>query len=309
MPTVSRMDAFIPTNDAETLVERATVPEPEPASDELVIAVEAYSINRGEVILLRGAPRENWRPGADVAGRVVRAAADGSGPAVGARVVGHADQGGWAERVAVATGAVAQLPDGVSFADASTLGVAALTALRLLRAVPDVAGRRLLITGASGGVGHFLTELAIARGAEVVAVSRRGDRLRELGATVVEEAAGGPFDVVFESVGGASLAAAVALTAPGGVVVWLGQAAGEPPTLDFFSATGGDGPPAAIVPFSYWRTGASDADDLATLTRLVARGILHPEIGADEDWAQTPRLLRALADRELRGKAVLRVAG
>ncbi|WCB92869.1 zinc containing alcohol dehydrogenase superfamily protein [Baekduia alba] len=305
------MDAFIPTNDAETLVERADVPEPEPASAELVVAVEAYSINRGEVILLRGAPRENWRPGADVAGRVIHAAADGSGPAVGARVVGHAEQGGWAQQVAIATDAVAELPDGVSFEDASTLGVAALTALRLLRVAPDVAGRRLLITGASGGVGHFLTELAIARGAEVVAVSRRGERLAALGAAVVADldAAHGPFDVVFESVGGDAFAPAAALAAFGGVVVWLGQASGAPVTVDFFATVGGDGPPAAIVPFSYWRTGASDADDLATLAGLVARGILHPEIGAVEDWTETPRLLRALADRELIGNAVLRVGG
>jgi NADPH:quinone reductase-like Zn-dependent oxidoreductase len=301
------MDAFIPTNDPDTLVARADAPDPEPARDELVIAVEAYSINRGEVILLRGPAREGWRPGSDVAGRVVVGAADGSGPPVGARVVGHAEQGGWAERVAVPSRAAAALPDAVSFEDAATLGVAALTALRLLRRAGDVAGRRLLVTGASGGVGHFLTELAIGRGAEVTAVSRRGDRLRALGATVVAAIGGGPYDAVFESVGGESLAAAVGVTAPGGLVLWLGQASGEPSTLDFFASVGGDGPPAAIVPFSYWRTGARDADDLATLARLVAGGRLHPEVGVVADWAETPRLLRALADRELVGNAVLRV--
>ena len=306
---VTAMDAFIATNNPETLVARADVPDPEPARDEVVIAVEAYSINRGEVILLRGPARENWRPGADVAGRVVVAAVDGSGPAVGARVAAHAEQGGWAQRVAVATGGVAELPDAVSFEDASTLGVAALTALRLLRVVDDVSGRRLLITGASGGVGHFLTELAVTRGAEVTAVSHRGDRLRALGATVVEDVAGGPYDVVFESVGGATLVNAIRVTAPGGTLVWLGEASGEPATLHFFDVAGGDGPPAAIVPFSYWRTGASDADDLAILVRLVAGGWLHPVVGVVEDWAETPRLLRALAGRELTGKAVLRVSG
>jgi NADPH:quinone reductase-like Zn-dependent oxidoreductase len=301
------MDAFIPTHNPETLVARADVPEPEPAPDELVIAVEAYSINRGEVILLRGPARERWRPGSDVAGRVVAAAVDGNGPPVGARVVGHAEQGGWAERVAVRTDAVAALSDAVSFEDAATLGVAALTALRLLRRAGDVAGRRLLITGASGGVGHFLAELAIGRGAEVTAVSSRGDRLRALGATVADAIGGGPYDVVFESVGGESLAEAVGVTAPDGLVIWLGQASGEPSTLDFFASVGGDGPPAAIVPFSYWKTGARDADDLATLARLVAGGRLHPEVGVVADWAETPRLLRALADRELVGNAVLRV--
>jgi ABC-type multidrug transport system fused ATPase/permease subunit len=61
--------------------------EPEPAPGEAVIAVEAYSLNRGEIFLL-DSPRDGWRPGQDVAGRVERAAADGSGPPAGARVVG-----------------------------------------------------------------------------------------------------------------------------------------------------------------------------------------------------------------------------
>ncbi|HEY6758291.1 MAG TPA: zinc-binding dehydrogenase [Baekduia sp.] len=301
------MDALIPTHDPDTLVERAGVPDPTPAPDEALIEVAAFSINRGEVLLLRGAPRENWRPGADVAGRVVEAAADGTGPAAGTRVAAHAEQGGWAERVAVRTDAVAPLPHAVSFEEAATLGVAALTALRLLRRVGDVAGRRLLVTGASGGVGHFLTELAVTRGAEVTAVSHRGDRLRALGAHVLDTIGDGPYDVAFESVGGDSLPAAIAATARGGTVVWFGQASGEPSTLAF-GATMAGGPPAAIVPFSYWQTGASDGADLATLVGLVARHHLHPEIGIVEDWAQTPRLLRALADRELTGKAVLRVS-
>ncbi|WP_027006614.1 zinc-binding dehydrogenase [Conexibacter woesei] len=305
------MDAFIPTNNAETLIELARdVAEPEPAPNEAVVAARAFSINRGEVNLLSGPPRGGgWRPGADVAGVIARAAADGSGPPEGARVVAHAWQGGWAQRVAVATDAIAVLPDAVGFDVAATLGVAALTALRLVRAAPDLTGRRLLITGAAGGVGHFATELAIARGAEVVAVSRRGaPRLEAFGATVVPEVAAAPgrFDVVFESIGGASLPAAIERAAAGGTVFWLGQADNEPVALDFFETVNHPvAPVAAIVPFSYWRTGASDAADLATLAGLVARGLLHPEVGETAPWAETPRLLRALRDRELTGNAVL----
>ena len=78
--------------------------------------------------------------------------------------------------------------------------------------------------------------------------------------------------------------------------------------LDFFATVNHPvAPVAAIVPFSYWRTGASDAADLATLAGLVARGLLHPEVGETAPWAETPRLLRALRDRALTGNAVLTV--
>ena len=67
-------------------------------------------------------------------------------------------------------------------------------------------------------------------------------------------------------------------------------------------------PYARIVPFTYWRTGASDADDLATLVRLVAAGHVHPEIGLQADWRETPDVLAALAERRVRGNAVLTLA-
>jgi NADPH2:quinone reductase len=305
---------FVPTHDRDTPIalDRA-LPDLEPAPGEVVIGIEAYSINRGELRLLQGPERPGWRPGADVAGRVLRAAADGSGPPEGARVVGHAPHGGWAERVAVPSDAVAVLPDGVSVDQAATLGVASLTALRLLRRAGDVAGAEILLTGAAGGLGHFLVELAAARGARVTAVTRsaeRGERLLALGAAAVVSAvedAAGPFDLVLESVGGASLEIALERVRGGGLVLWFGGASDEPASLSFAPLQSGDGPPAAIVPFSYWRTGASDAADLATLARLVAEDRLHPEIGRVEDWTQTPAVLRARAGREIRGNAVLRV--
>jgi NADPH:quinone reductase len=61
------------------------------------------------------------------------------------------------------------------------------------------------------------------------------------------------------------------------------------------------------MPFSYWRSGASDADDLATLVRLVAGGRLHPEIGLQADWHETPAALVALRERRVRGNAVLTI--
>jgi NADPH:quinone reductase-like Zn-dependent oxidoreductase len=302
--------AFVPAPDAPARTVLGEAPEPAPAPDEALVAVEAYSINRGETFLLE-APRDGWRPGQDVAGRVERAAADGSGPPAGTRVVAHVPGGGWASQVAAPTGALAALPDDVPATAASTLGVAGLTALRLLRAAGSVAGQRVLLTGASGGVGHFVVELAAAQGALVTAVSsspERGERLLALGAEQVVadvEAAGGPFELVLESVGGASLTAALSQLAPRGKLIWFGQASREAGALDFSVA--GKAPFASVELFIYWRMGASDADDLATLVRLVATGHLHPEIGLVADWRETPDALIALRERRVRGNAVLTV--
>jgi NADPH:quinone reductase len=306
---MASMPAFVPAPDAPGRTALEQVPEPAPGPDEALVVVEAYSVNRGELFLL-DAPRDGWRPGQDVAGHVERTAADGSGPAQGTRVVAHVPAGGWAPLVAAPTNALAILPDEVTAPSASTLGVAGLTALRLLRTAGTVAGKRVLLTGASGGVGHFVTEMAAAQGALVTAVSstpERSERLLALGAAEVVtdvEAAEGPFEVVFESIGGRSLEAALARLAPRGKLLWLGQAGREPATLDFFAVA----PAAAnatIVPFIYWRGGASDADDLATLVRLVAAGHLHPEIGLQADWRETPDVLVALSERRVRGNAVL----
>src|SRR5881227_1274645 len=76
------------------------VAEPELRPNEALVAVHAFSLNRGELRLFQVRP-EGWRPGQDIAGVVVRAAADGSGPAAGSRVVCYLDWEGWAERVAV----------------------------------------------------------------------------------------------------------------------------------------------------------------------------------------------------------------
>lgn len=224
------MQAMTPR--APRQVALTTVAEPVAAPDQALVTVEAYSVNRGETFLL-DSPTEGWRPGKDVAGRVIAAAADGSGPAEGTCVVGHVPHSGWAERVAVATSSLAEVPADIPMTTAAALPLAGLTALRLLRRAGSVLGRRLLITGASGGVGHYVVELATAAGAHVTAVSataERGTRLREFGATTVTdvENAEGWFDVTMESVGGSSFVEARRRTDPRGTVIWFGQAGRHP---------------------------------------------------------------------------------
>jgi uncharacterized protein (TIGR02246 family) len=304
------MQALIATDHAPGRVALASVEEPDPHPDELVVQVTAFSINRGETFLLER-PRPGWRPGKDVAGVVAHAAADGSGPPVGTRVVAHADQAGWAERVAVPTSRLSQLPDAVSFATAAALPLAGLTALRLVRVVGPLPSRKVLLTGASGGVGHYFVELAAAHGALVTAVSasaERGARLRELGAADVVaevEHAAGPFEVAIESVGGAVTKAAWHSLEPHGLLVWLGQAGGAPPQLDYFDWDGAMS--VTIRKFDHLDSTYTEATDLATLVRLVAGGRLHPEIGLLEDWSRTGEAIDALLSRAVRGNAVLTI--
>ncbi len=302
------MKALIPTGDASEPVVLADVPEPAPRPHEALVKVEAFSVNRGETFKLEK-PVPGERPGKDVAGLVVQPAADGSGPSGITRVVGHPMAGGWAEYVAVPTDALAVLPDGVSVLQGAALPLAGLTALRLLRVAGPVLGRRVLLTGASGGVGHYVTELAAAAGARITAVTRdaeRGARLAELGAEVVHDVADarGPYDVVLESTGGRALPLALARLAGRGTLVWFGQASRTPATLDFFDFF--NGPESAVIRhFHYLDADSRLDDDLAALVRLTEQGRLHPEIGRVTDWADTATTLTDLRDRRIRGKAVL----
>ncbi|MGW2425510.1 zinc-binding dehydrogenase [Streptomyces sp. NPDC001709] len=303
------MKGFVPTGDPAEPVVLADVAEPTPRPCEALVKVEAFSVNRGETFKLEK-PVPGERPGKDIAGLVVQPAADGSGPSGITRVVGHPMSGGWAEYVAVPTDALTELPDSVSVLQGAALPLAGLTALRLLRAAGPVLGRRVLLTGASGGVGHFVTELAAAAGAEVTAVTRdaaRGARLAGLGAAeIVHDVADarGPYDIVLESTGGQALPLALARLARRGTLIWFGQASRTPATLDFFGFF--DGPESAVIRhFHYLDADTRLDDDLAALVRLTAQGRLHPEIGRVTDWADTATTLTDLRDRRIRGKAVL----
>lgn len=306
------MLALVNTPGGDGPVEMRDVEEPTPAPGETVVEVRAFSLNRGELSLMESR-QEGWRPGQDISGVIVEEAADGSSLEAGTRVVGIVDGAGWSERVAVPTARMAALPGEVGFTEAATLPIAGLTALRTLRFGGNLLGRRVLVTGASGGVGRFAVEMAANSGANVTGVAsspERGEGLRELGASeVVSDAreAEGMFDLVLESVGGDSLSAALERIAPDGTIVVFGNSSGETMPVSFYDFAGGAG--SRIQSFFSFASGTPESfgDDLFILASLVASGRLTPQVGSESDWREVGEAADALRDRRVNGKAVFRI--
>lgn len=299
------MKAIVNNPDSPVI---STVDDPRPGSGEALVAVRAFSVNRGELDLLK--MRTNgWRPGQDIAGVVVEPAADGSGPGPGTRVTALVEQAGWAELAAVPVSALAVLPAEVSIEQAAALPLAGLTALRTLRLGGDLLGRRVLVTGASGGVGRMQVQLAVAAGTQVTAAARPKyeKELLALGASSAvadPSAAEGLYHLVADWVGGTSLASGLGKVAPGGTVV-IASGNTEKTPVNVYDFIGHEG--ARLVGYLSAAYPEPPASDLTTLAGLVADTRLDPGVSLTLPWTRLRDALDAVAERRISGKAVLTV--
>jgi NADPH:quinone reductase-like Zn-dependent oxidoreductase len=289
---------------AEGGLRLAEAPEPEPRPDQVVVQVQHLSLNFGDLNGARTRP-PGFVPGWDASGIVVRPSDEKDSPPAGTKVVTTMlTQGGWAERRAVDADEVAVVPDGIDLGEAATLPVAGVTALRALQRSP-ILGRRVLVTGASGGVGHFAVQLAALGGAHVIAsvgALERGQGLHELGANEVVvglEGVTAPLDVVLDNVGGPQLVSIWSLLGEGGVIECIGTTSRQ--EAAFTSLVG------MRRRIEAFTKGPRSASDMAYLLSLMQSGKLRVNVGWRGSWTRILEASNALFGRQVRGKVVLDV--
>ena len=288
-------------------------PFPEANSGQVIIKVNAVSLNRGEV-RTAFSKKEEWIPGWDLAGTIISEAKDGSGPKEQQRVVGFLPNGAWAKYVAVPSSSVAALPDNVSDSHAATLPVAGLTALHTLSKGGMLLGKRILITGATGGVGMFAVQLAAISGAYVTAVTRsKKDEklLTSLGADEVIHSVENnkePYDLILDSVGGDLIRALITVVKPHGTLVSFGNSSEQPDAS--YTVTSMYRSSVTLYGFILFNElkGESASIGLAKLAAMISRHKLTPVIEKEADWKDIQQVANDLIDRKFKGKAVLHIS-
>jgi NADPH:quinone reductase-like Zn-dependent oxidoreductase len=294
------------------------MPDPAPRAGEVLVAVRAASVNpvdwkvrRGDMRALSGKPPKIL--GTDFAGTVAALGAGVTGLAAGTAVIGTTrmmlrGQGSHAERVAVAAKRVAPVPAGLGFEEAAALPVAGLTALNGLRRCGDLAGRAVVVVGATGGVGHLALQIARARGARVTAVcsGRNAERARTLGAEEVLDyrevdftRGGRRWDVVFDTHGIGFGDAARALADRG---IYATTLAGPAEVVRHLWRRIAGGRQVALANLRDRR------EDYAELARLVASGAVRPVVARVFPLEQAAEAFAAQEAGGTVGKVVIRVA-
>jgi NADPH:quinone reductase-like Zn-dependent oxidoreductase len=295
------------------------LPTPRPGPGEVLVRVRAAALNPKDVFTLKGRLRRlSGRRfpkvvGLDLAGEVLAAGPGVASPRPGERVFGflsgfRALRGTVAEEVAIPARWLAPMPARASFEEAAALALAGSTALQALRDVARLRpGDRVLVNGASGGVGAPAVQLARVLGAEVTAIASAGrlDLCRTLGAGEALDYAGarplagdGRFRVVFDVFGNLSLAAARPALARGGVFVTTVPS--RRILLDRLRTA--LGPVRARLVRVRPRTA-----DLALLARHLDAGALRPQVDRVFPLAEAAEAVRHLERRRAHGKVVVRV--
>ncbi len=316
------------------------IPTPQITADEVLIRVRAVSLNGFDPMMLQGTTKLKTPfpmiPGGDFAGEIVEigTAVDGSKWKTGDRVcpypviegkgmLGEIVPGAGCEFIAIPAANLLKMPDALSFEDAAALPVAYGTALRMMRTRGQIrSGEKVLVLGATGGVGVCCVQLAIAAGAEVVACGSADwklAKLKEIGATHAIDTSkedfrevihrlygkpkfhggGGGVDVVVNYIGGETWVPSLKCLSQGGRLLICGATAGYDPKEDLRYI------------WSYEQTiigsdGWTYADQTA-LMNMVAKGELKPVLHSVKPLSETPPAMQELIDRQVFGKSVLTV--
>lgn len=308
------MRALIVDRAAAGRLRLAEVPDPVPGRGQALVAVSAASINYGDVQDTVDDAPDGAVPGWETAGVVARAAADGSGPSAGTPVVAFGPSGGWAQLRAVDTALLGVVPAGADPAAMATVPIAGVSALAALDRIGPLLGRRVLVTGATGGVGRYAVQLARLGGADVLAATgdpaRHAETLRALGAgTVVPspDDVDGALDGVVDTVGGSVLVRAFARLARDGTLVAVGHVTDEPevfPVGTLLSRAGQDN--RSIVTF-FMPEATDFARRVTWLAGRVAADAVDPGIAWRGSWTDVATAIDLLRGRRLGGKAVLEI--
>jgi NADPH:quinone reductase-like Zn-dependent oxidoreductase len=304
----------------------ARTPAPTAAGSDVLVRVHATGVDRGTWHLMTGRPYllrlicglrapRNPVPGLDVAGTVVAVGPDVTRFSVGDEVFGFG-RGTFADYTVARETKLARKPAGMSFEQAGVLPVSAVTALLALTDAGHVqAGQKVLVTGASGGVGSYAVQLATALGAEVTGVcgTAKLDLVRSLGATRVidyttDDFASGAarYDLIIDIAGSPSLSRLRSALTPTGTAVIVG---GE----DGGNLTGMSRQLRALAlsPLTRQRlttlTPRQRSSDLERLSAFIEAGTVTPSIGAAYPLERVPEAMRYLEAGKVRGKVAITI--
>ena len=310
------------------VLELQDIDKPTMKDDEVLVRVRAASANPADWHFMRGVPYV-MRPqsglrkpkksvlGGDIAGRVEAVGKHVTQFRPGNEVFGNVGAGGFAEYTCVSESLLVLKPANLTFEQAASVPLAALTALQGLRHAgqlqPD---QKVLIIGASGGVGTFAVQIAKSFGADVTAVcsTRNVEMVRSLGAGHVIDytkedfiRSGQKYDLIFQLAGTRSPSdCRRALSSKGTLVLSSGESSGRwlGPLDRFIKA-------AVLSPFVSQKLGSflaePNKDDLQFLKELIEAGELTPVIDKTYSLSEVPEAIRYLEEGHARGKVVLTV--
>ena len=317
------MKAIIQTKygPPEKVLELREVVEPTPRSGEVLVRVHAAALNAGDAFILRGSPwaarlavgfprPRNYIPGWDMAATVESVGASVTRFRPGDQVFASS-HGALAQYACAPEDQVAPKPANLTFDQAAAVPTAAVVALQELRAGGKLQpGQRILINGASGGVGTFAVQIAKAFGAQVTGVcsTRHIDTIRSIGAdhaidyTQEDFTRGEPgYDLILDNVGSRSFAELRRALAPGGIIQPNTGHAGMGYVIKAF----------LLAPFVR-QLGrifvvSPNHDDLVLITELIEAGRVTPVIDKSYSLSEVREAFQYLSEGHASGKIVVRV--